>query len=65
MSNFYYETVSKLEQQSTDKNYVLGWVSGFLGNPKIEEQRITEAWEAGYEDGQSKTTDSASNWKAA
>ena len=65
MSNFYYETVSKLEQQSTDKNYVLGWVSGFLGNPKIEEQRITEAWEAGYADGQSKTTDSASQWKTA
>lgn len=63
MTNTYYETISKLEQQNIARDYILGWASGFLGNPKIEEQRITESWEAGYEDGKEKNIDNASNWK--
>ncbi|MGI9316175.1 MAG: Alvin_2107 family globule sulfur oxidation protein [bacterium] len=63
MTNTYYETISKLEQQNTARDYILGWASGYLGNPKIEEQRITDSWEAGYEDGQDKNTDNAEKWK--
>jgi hypothetical protein len=33
-----------------------------LKNPKREEQRLTEAYEAGYTDGEEKTTDNFSNW---
>ncbi len=51
----YYEGVKKMEEMGVDDNYIQGWVSGFLGNPEIEEQRITDAWEAGYEDGKNKT----------
>ena len=47
----YYETVDKLEKMGVDKDYIQGWVGGYLGNPKREEQRLTEAYEAGYEDG--------------
>jgi hypothetical protein len=62
MSNPYYETISKLEEDNISRQYILGWASGYLGNPKIEEQRMTEGWEAGYDDGQAKTTDNAANW---
>ena len=64
MTNTYYETISKLEQQNIARDYILGWASGYLGNPKIEEQRITESWEAGYEDGKEQNTDNAENWKS-
>ncbi|MEJ2177701.1 MAG: hypothetical protein P8Y12_07070 [Gammaproteobacteria bacterium] len=64
MTNTYYETISTLEQQNVAKDYILGWASGYLGNPKIEEQRITESWEAGYEDGREKNTDHAEKWKS-
>jgi len=63
MTNTYYETISKLEQQNTARDYILGWASGYLGNPKIEEQRISESWEAGYEDGQEQNTDNADKWR--
>ena len=63
MTNQYYETISQLQQQNTNAEYVTGWVTGFLGNPKLEEQRITDAWEAGYEDGQAKNTENASKWQ--
>ena len=63
MASEYYDTITSLEKQSISKEYILGWASGYLGNPKIEEQRITESWEAGYEDGQQRNTDQAANWK--
>ena len=31
--------------------------------PKIEEQRLTDAYEAGYEDGENQTIEKASNFK--
>ena len=58
----YYQIIAKLEQDSISKEYILGWASGFLGNPKIEEQRITDGYEAGYNDAKSGNTDSASNF---
>ena len=42
--------------------YVLGWQGGFLGHPKREEQRLTEAYEAGYEDGGEKSTENFASW---
>ncbi|MCY4150169.1 MAG: hypothetical protein OXD44_05705 [Gammaproteobacteria bacterium] len=63
MSNQYYETIKRLESMKVSRQYILGWASGYLGNPEIEEQRITEAWQAGYEDGKSRSTDEAESWK--
>jgi hypothetical protein len=62
MPNIYYETISKLERDNVSREYIVGWASGYLGNPKVEEQRITEGWKAGYEDGKGKITDNAGNW---
>jgi hypothetical protein len=64
MANLYYQTITKLEQQDIAREYILGWASGYLGNPKIEEQRITDGWKAGYEDGGNQNTDNAESWKS-
>jgi hypothetical protein len=62
MDTTYYEAVTKMEQMGVDKEYMQGWIGGYLRNPKREEQRITEAYEAGYEDGEEKSTDNFGNW---
>lgn len=62
MDQTYYDTISKLEEMGADPEYIQGWIGGFLHNPKREEQRITEAYEAGYEDGENKNIDNAQNW---
>jgi hypothetical protein len=64
MNDMYYAAIDKMEKANVSREYIVGWASGFLGNPKIEEQRITEIWEAGYTDGREKNTDSAENWVA-
>lgn len=51
----YYEAVKKMEEMGVDDNYIQGWIAGFLGNPEIEEQRMTDAWATGYKDGKKKT----------
>jgi len=43
-------------------DYYHGWASGALGNTALEEQRVTEGYTAGYEDGSSGTTDAYSKW---
>lgn len=62
MDQTYRDTISKMEAQGVDPEYVLGWQGGYLGHPEREEQRVTEAYTAGYEDGQEKSTDNFSKW---
>lgn len=51
MSNAYYETIDKMEKAGVDPEYINGWASGFLHNPKREEQRASDAYDAGYTHG--------------
>lgn len=62
MNQFYYDAVTKMEQMGVDDEYIQGWQCGFLQNPKREEQRLTEAYEAGYADGEEKNTDNFGEW---
>jgi hypothetical protein len=62
MDKTYYEAVKKMEQMNVDKEYVLGWMGGYLQNPMREEQRVNEAYEAGYNDGSNKATDKFQDW---
>ncbi len=64
MNKQYYETVDQLEKMKVDREYIQGWIGGYLGNPEREEQRVTEAYSAGYEDGKQKKTDNAEAWTA-
>ncbi len=58
----YFENVQKMEEMGVDDNYIQGWIAGYLNNPEIEEQRITDAYESGYEDGKQKVSDNFSNF---
>ena len=62
MNQAYRDAVTKMEELQVDPEYILGWQGGFLGHPEREEQRVTEAYEAGYADGSEKTTDNFENW---
>lgn len=62
MNKTYYETIDAMEKAGVNKEYINGWACGFLHNPKREEQRITEAYEAGYTDGEEEKTDGYNKW---
>jgi hypothetical protein len=64
MDQMYYDTITKLENDGTDGEYINGWLSGYMHNPEREEQRVTDAYKAGYEDGSEKNTDRAGDFKA-
>ena len=64
MDQAYYDTVSQMEKDGIDPEYMDGWMSGYLHNPLREEQRITDAYQAGYDDGLEKKTDSMGDHKA-
>jgi hypothetical protein len=63
MNERYYETVDRLEKMGVTREYIVGWMTGYLGNPVREEQRVTDAYTAGYEDGKNQTTEHAEAWR--
>lgn len=65
MDMTYHATVSKMEKMNVNKEYIQGWMGGYLDNPMREEQRVNEAYEAGYEDGKSRNADNFSGWIAS
>ena len=62
MNDLYYDTINKMEKANVSREYVVGWASGYLQNPKREEQRVNDAYDAGYTDGEEKNTENFSNW---
>lgn len=62
MNNEYYSAITKMEKANVARDYIVGWASGYLQNPKREEQRLTEAYEAGYTDGEAKNDSGFDAW---
>jgi len=62
MNQEYYDVITKMEEMGVDPEYIQGWQGGYLLNPEREEQRVTEAYTAGYEDGKERNTDNFSDW---
>ena len=62
MDQTYREITDKMEKAKVNPDYILGWQGGYLRHPTREEQRATEAYKAGYEDGKSKETNKYQNW---
>lgn len=58
----YYDTLTKLQEMGVMHDYFVGWAGGYLENPDREEQRITPAYSAGYEDGKNRHTGQASKF---
>ena len=62
MDKTYYDAVSQMEKMKINQEYMLGWMGGYLQNPMREEQRVNEAYEAGYTDGSNRNTSNFNQW---
>jgi len=62
MSNAYYEAIDRMQKRGVDPEYVIGWASGYLHNPKREEQRVSEAYDAGYAHGAERNASGFEAW---
>ena len=62
MSSPYYEAIDRMEKSGVDPEYINGWACGYLHNPKREEQRLSEAYEAGYAHGLKRDTSGFQSW---
>jgi hypothetical protein len=60
----YHKTIAEMEKKNVDRDYIQGWIGGFMGNPKREEQRVTEAYDKGFEAGTNEDTSDYANWIA-
>ncbi len=58
----YFNAIKKMEEMGVDDNYIQGWVAGFLCNPELEEQRITDEYESGYSDGKARVDSNFSSF---
>lgn len=47
----FHSTLKTMHDAGVSKEYYHGWASGALGNTALEEQRVTDDYTAGYEDG--------------
>lgn len=62
MNQDYYDTTVKMEKAGVDEEYIIGWQCGYVMNPMREEQRVTDAYEAGYEKGKAHETEGFDAW---
>lgn len=58
----YHATLKKMHEAGVRPQYCHGWASGVLGNTPLEEQRVTDAYTAGYEDGENANVDAYKQW---
>jgi len=58
----YHAHVDAMEKAGVDAEYIQGWQGGFLINPIREEQRVNDAYNAGYEDGTARNMDNFKNF---
>lgn len=63
MDKFYYDAVDTMERQGVDRQYIDGWIAGYLHHPKRGPQLATEAYESGYQDGLNRQTDHFDSWQ--
>lgn len=62
MNQHYYDAVVAMEKAGTDPEFVQGFQCGYLLIPEREEQRITEAYEAGYAAGKERDLEAYKEW---
>ena len=60
----YYDAIDAMERAGVLREYIVGWAGGWLRNPPREPQRVTEAYQAGYEDGLARRTGAYEDWIA-
>ena len=63
MNKEYFDKVTELENMKANEQYVLGWQEGYQDAHEVEEQRMTDAYQAGYEDGKNNNFDNVEKFK--
>jgi len=63
MNTEYHDFTVKMESEGVNPEYIQGWQGGYVNNPEREEQRVNEAYSAGYEAGLEKKMDDYDDWK--
>jgi len=58
----YHATLKLMNQAGVNKEYCHGWATAALGNPALEEQRVTDAYTAGFEHGEQGIVDQYQEW---
>ena len=62
MGSPYYDAIDQMQKQKVDPEYINGWASGYLHNPKREQQHVNDAYEAGYAAGLEKKPGGYEAW---
>lgn len=60
--SLYHSTLKTMQEAGASPEYCHGWASGAIGNTALEEQRVTDDYEAGYADGKSGEVNGYKNW---
>ena len=63
MNQEYFDKVTELEKMNASDQYILGWQEGYQDAPEVAEQRVTDAYQAGYEDGKNNNFDNVEKFK--
>jgi hypothetical protein len=58
----YHNTLKTMQEAGVAPEYCHGWATGALGNTPLEEQRVTDGYTAGFDDGQNGVTDAYEKW---
>jgi len=58
----YRDATTKMEELGVNDEYQIGWQGGYLEHPEREEQNVSDAYTAGFEDGKEKNTSNFGNW---
>ena len=62
MNSIYYEAIDRMQKAGVDPEYISGWASGYLHNPRREQQHVNETYEAGYAHGFEKDSGRFEAW---
>lgn len=58
----YQTTLKAMNEAGVNDAYCHGWATAVLDNPALEEQRVTDAYSAGYDHGKEGVTDGYKDW---
>jgi len=58
----FHSALKTMQEAGASPQYCHGWASGALNNTPLEEQRVTDAYTAGFEDGSSGVIDAYQKW---
>jgi len=62
MNEEYYAAIDKMEKANVSREYIVVGPAVFCKIQNVEEQRVNDAYEAGYTDGEAKNDGNFDEW---